>query len=81
MILARNEGEGLGFNIIGGEEEVGIFCSVISPDGLAGRNGQLKVGDQIMEVSSVMYLCYIHILPLVSGEWSEYGALDSRDCC
>lgn len=61
MILERSEGEGLGFNIIGGEEEVGIFCSVISPDGLAGRNGQLKVGDQIMEVSSVYMFVAVNI--------------------
>ena len=57
VILERDEGEGLGFNIIGGEENVGIFCSVISPDGIAGRNGQLKVGDQIMEVCVCVCVC------------------------
>jgi membrane-associated protease RseP (regulator of RpoE activity) len=42
---------GLGFNIIGGEEEVGIFISVISKEGVAADNGQLRVGDLILEVN------------------------------
>ncbi|XP_019850037.1 PREDICTED: disks large homolog 2-like [Amphimedon queenslandica] len=51
ITLNRPEGEGLGFNIIGGEEGVGIFISVISKEGVAARNGQLRVGDMILEVN------------------------------
>lgn len=49
--LDRGDGKGLGFNIIGGEEEVGIFISVISDDGIAAKSGQLKIGDMILEVN------------------------------
>lgn len=51
VTLAKQEGGGLGFNIIGGEEEVGIFVSVISPEGAAADNGELKVGDMILQVN------------------------------
>uniref|UniRef100_A0A1X7T6U7 PDZ domain-containing protein n=1 Tax=Amphimedon queenslandica TaxID=400682 RepID=A0A1X7T6U7_AMPQE len=51
ITLSRPEGVGLGFNIIGGEEEVGIFISVISKEGVAADNGQLRVGDMILEVN------------------------------
>ena len=50
MTLERPEGTGLGFNIIGGEEEVGIFISILSPQGLAAKSGLLKRGDMILEV-------------------------------
>ena len=46
---------GLGFNIIGGEEDVGIFISVISKEGLASQDGQLRVGDMILEVHWFLY--------------------------
>ena len=51
MVLTRPEDTGLGFNIIGGEGEIGIFISYISPDSVADRSGKLKCGDQIMRVS------------------------------
>ncbi len=50
VTLERHEGTGLGFNIIGGEEEVGIFISILSPQGLAAKSGLLKRGDMILEV-------------------------------
>lgn len=49
-MLNRPEGTGLGFNIIGGEAGTGIFISLISPNGVADKSSQLKVGDQILEV-------------------------------
>ena len=48
--LYRPEGTGLGFNIIGGEGNTGIFISYISPDSVADKCGELRIGDQIMEV-------------------------------
>ena len=48
---------GLGFNIIGGEEEVGIFISVIAEDGVAGQAKKLNVGDMILEVTGESYAC------------------------
>ena len=51
ITLKKKDGASLGFNIIGGEEEVGIFISVISPEGAAADNGELKVGDMILEVN------------------------------
>lgn len=49
-MLNRPEGTGLGFNIIGGEGDTGIFVSYLSPGSLADKSGELKPGDQILEV-------------------------------
>ena len=49
--LVRSNGEGLGFNIIGGEGDAGIFISYIAPGGVADRVGGLKAGDHILKVS------------------------------
>lgn len=46
----RPEGTGLGFNIIGGEENFGIFVSFVSVGGIADKSGLVRVGDQILEV-------------------------------
>jgi len=43
-------GTGLGFNIIGGEDSVGIFISFITVGGVADTTGLVKAGDQILEV-------------------------------
>ena len=50
MILNRPEDTGLGFNIIGGEGNTGIFVSYISPGSVADKSNQLKPGDQILKV-------------------------------
>jgi C-terminal processing protease CtpA/Prc len=49
--LFRSNGEGLGFNIIGGEGDAGIFISYISPGGVADRSGGLRAGDHILKVN------------------------------
>jgi len=41
---------GLGFNIVGGEEDEGIFVSYIMPGGPADVSGQLHKGDQLLSV-------------------------------
>ena len=43
-------GTGLGFNIIGGEDNVGIFISSITPGGMADTTKLVIAGDQILEV-------------------------------
>lgn len=50
VTFERPEGTGLGFNIIGGEENYGIFVSFVSVGGIADRSGLVCVGDQILEV-------------------------------
>ena len=50
VILNRPEDTGLGFNIIGGEGDTGIFISYISPGSVADTSGELKPGDQILKV-------------------------------
>eukprot|EP00117_Sycon_ciliatum_P039774 scpid36247/ scgid29339/ Disks large homolog 2; Postsynaptic density protein 93 len=44
--------KGLGFNIVGGEGGEGIYISFILAGGVADLSGQLKRGDQILEVNS-----------------------------
>ncbi|KAL7301921.1 hypothetical protein TKK_0005516 [Trichogramma kaykai] len=50
IYLKRNV-HGFGFNIIGGENNEGIFVSSILKDGPAWTDGKLKVGDQIIIVN------------------------------
>lgn len=42
---------GLGFNIVGGEDGEGIFISFILTGGPADLSGDLKRGDQILNVN------------------------------
>lgn len=50
---------GLGFNIVGGNDkpyilgDFGIFISSIKPDGVASRDGRMKVGDRIVAVNDI----------------------------
>lgn len=51
--MSLNRGpNGLGFNIVGGEEGEGIFVSFILAGGAADLNGGLKRGDQILTVNN-----------------------------
>ena len=61
VVLQRAEGTGLGFNIIGGEGDTGIFISYISPGSVADVSGKLRRGDQVIEVTRSLQL---HVLPL-----------------
>lgn len=45
--------QGLGFNIVGGEDGEGIFISFILAGGPADQSGDLKRGDQILSVNGV----------------------------
>ncbi|XP_022254785.1 disks large homolog 4-like, partial [Limulus polyphemus] len=44
---------GLGFNIVGGEDDEGIFVSFILAGGAADLSGELKRGDQVLSVNGV----------------------------
>lgn len=44
---------GLGFNIVGGEDDEGIFISFILAGGPADISGELRRGDQILSVNNV----------------------------
>ncbi|XP_076348228.1 disks large homolog 1-like isoform X2 [Tachypleus tridentatus] len=44
---------GLGFNIVGGEKDEGVFVSCILTGGAADLSGELKQGDQILSVNGV----------------------------
>ena len=62
--LSRPEGKGLGFNIIGGEGDAGIFISYISPGSISDQSEKLTAGDMILEVINAfvyVYICmYVH---------------------
>ncbi|XP_022248916.1 disks large homolog 1-like isoform X1 [Limulus polyphemus] len=52
-VILSKVSTGLGFNIIGGEKDEGIFVSCILTGGAADLNGELKQGDQILSVNGV----------------------------
>jgi guanylate kinase len=45
--------QGLGFNIVGGEDGEGIYISYILPGGVADLSGLVHKGDQLLEVNNV----------------------------
>lgn len=50
--VTLNKGSsGLGFNIVGGEDGEGIFISFILAGGPADLSGELRRGDQILNVN------------------------------
>lgn len=53
ITIRKNLTAGLGFNIVGGSDGVGIFVSAIIPGGAADLNGQLRKGDQLLSVNNV----------------------------
>ena len=59
--LSRPEGKGLGFNIIGGEGDAGIFISYISPGSISDQSEKLTAGDQILEVLHLCTCMYMHV--------------------
>jgi len=55
-VVLKKGPSGLGFNIVGGEEDEGIFVSFILPGGPADVSGDLHKGDQLLSVSAVEHL-------------------------
>lgn len=50
-ITIQKGSQGLGFNIVGGEDGQGIFVSFILAGGPADVGGELKRGDQLLTVN------------------------------
>ncbi|GAB1610664.1 hypothetical protein Ahia01_001352700 [Argonauta hians] len=51
QVIVLNKGlAGLGFTIMEGKTKPGIFVKSIAPSGPAAQDGQLSVGDQILEI-------------------------------
>ncbi|XP_063969005.1 tyrosine-protein phosphatase non-receptor type 13-like isoform X2 [Lytechinus pictus] len=51
--LEKPEGGGLGFSVVGAEKggKTSIFIKTVTPDGVACRDGRLKVGDRLLQVN------------------------------
>ena len=54
MIELVNNGSGLGFGIIGGQQ-AGVIVKTILPEGVADRDGRLKPNDFILQVGFTMH--------------------------
>jgi len=54
-VILKKGSSGLGFNIVGGEENEGIFVSYILPGGPADVSGNLHKGDQLLSVSKLSH--------------------------
>lgn len=52
-ITIQKGSQGLGFNIVGGEDGQGIFVSFILAGGPADVGGELKRGDQLLSVNGI----------------------------
>lgn len=52
-ITIKKGTQGLGFNIVGGEDGQGIYVSFILAGGPADVGGELKRGDQLLSVNGV----------------------------
>ena len=51
MVLNIPEGHNIGISLFGFDTDTGVYISAITPDSVAGKSNQLKIGDQILEVS------------------------------
>lgn len=60
VVTIRRSEEGLGFNIVGGEDKEGIFISYIAPGSPADQNGNLEPGDRILSVNAIDMLNATH---------------------
>jgi len=54
-VVVKKGSSGLGFNIVGGEDNEGIFVSFVLAGGPADISGDLRRGDRLLSVS-VPYL-------------------------
>ena len=52
VIELVNNGSGLGFGIIGGQQ-AGVIVKTILPEGVADRDGRLKPNDFILQVGYI----------------------------
>ena len=61
VIELVNNGSGLGFGIIGGQQ-AGVIVKTILPDGVADRDGRLKPNDFILQVKPFSRVVFIVLL-------------------
>jgi PDZ domain len=59
---------GFGFNIVGGEDDTGIFVSFILPGGPADIGGDLRKGDQLLSVRTPSCSCYEFCTLVMAGD-------------
>ena len=52
-IVVKKGSSGLGFNIVGGEDNEGIFVSFVLAGGSADISGNLRRGDRLLSVSAL----------------------------
>ena len=57
VIELVNNGSGLGFGIIGGQQ-AGVIVKTILPDGVADRDGRLKPNDFILQVTTTQHFLF-----------------------
>lgn len=57
QIILKKRLSGFGFNIVGGENGEGVYVSFILAGGAADVRGELRKGDQILEVSLIGCYC------------------------
>ena len=61
--LTKPDGKSLGFSVVGlrseHKGELGIYVQEIQPEGIAGLDGQLKEGDQILAIDGQVLDCNI----------------------
>ena len=50
-MIVKKGSTGLGFNIVGGEDNEGIFVSFVLAGGPADISGDLRRGDRLLSVS------------------------------
>ena len=63
ICLTKPDGKSLGFSVVGlrseHKGELGIYVQEIQPEGIAGLDGQLKEGDQILAIDGQVLDCNI----------------------
>ena len=70
-VVLKKGPSGLGFNIVGGEEDEGIFVSYILPGGPADVSGTLHKGDQLLSVSAIpQFVFHSHNSFFCNDPWS-----------
>lgn len=68
-VILKKGSSGLGFNIIGGEDNEGIFVSFLLAGGAADLSGEIRRGDQLLFVS------FNHLFSVFASDQDRSGWL------
>jgi len=71
-VTVKKGSSGLGFNIVGGEDNEGIFVSFVLAGGPADISGNLKRGDRLLSVS---------MLAVCEKKLNFLFSVISNNCC